>query len=426
MKNKSKKRMPLIKVTETIKEQIQSQEFLDSARQKAEYFTRKRKMPFTKLVVFMLNMLKSSIQVCLDNFLEKTGAEEIHMKQQSFSEARQKIRWQAFQSLFKTIVNSIYEYYFDTWHGYRLMAVDGTKIQLPNEQKLREHFGTMGKNNAATTGQGSALYDVLNNVLIDAQLAPLKTDERTLALQHLEALSKMTSFNKECVLYDRGYPSFELIETHKRYNIGFVMRVKKGFNKSIDQLIEGDHIATLQKRGHDDITVRVIKFTLSSGEEETLITSITDKRMGIEAFKKLYFMRWPIETKYDEIKNKLEVENFSGLTCEAIMQDFFITMYMSNIAAVACWEAQIDVDGERELKNNKFKYHVNVNNAIGALKDRFILAVLEENPRLQRKKVNRILLLLSKSVTPTRPERSAPRNSSPRKAKHQHNRKSNC
>lgn len=58
----------------------------------------------------------------------------------------------------------------------------------------------------------------------------------------------------------------------------------------------------LEKNGKR-IRVRVIKFKLDSGETETLITQITDKRMGIEAFKKLYFMRWPEETKYDLVKN---------------------------------------------------------------------------------------------------------------------------
>ena len=196
---------------------------------------------------------------------------------------------------------------------------------------------------------------------------------------------------------------------------------------SIDQLAEGDHRSViLHKKGYEDIPVRVIKFTLPSGEEETLITDITDKRMGIPAFKALYFKRWPIETKFDEVKNKLEVENFSGRTVNSIMQDFFITMYMSNVIAVACWEAQVDVDDERELKGNKYSYHVNRNHAIGAFKDRFILALLEPNPRLRRKKVARILYLLTEHPVPTRPNRSQPRNPSPRKAKFRHNRKSNC
>ena len=97
--------------------------------------------------------------------------------------------------------------------------------------------------------------------------------------------------------------------------------------------------------------VRVIKFMLGSGEEEMLITDLFDEDMGVDDFKKLYFMRWPVETKYDELKNKLEIENFTGWTKKAIEQDFYATMYLSNIAAAARWEAQGIVDNERIGKN---------------------------------------------------------------------------
>ena len=414
-------------IAETSEEKINSQKFLNSARQRPQDFTRNRKMPFAHLVRFMLNMIKSSIQNCLDSYFERTRQLDIHMKEQSFSEARQKIKWGAFRDLFKTIVDLIYTGYYETWHGYRVSAIDGTKLQIPDDQYLREYFGTLGKDNAAATAQASALYDVYNKVLLDAQFEPLKIGERELAYRHIDELCKLPSFDKECILYDRGYASFKLVEKLKGCNIHFVMRVKRGFNKSIDQLGNGDHSVYLHKKGHKDIIVRVLKFTLPSGEVETLITDITDKRMGINAFKQLYFKRWPIETKYDEIKNKLEVENFSGLTVDAIRQDFFVTMYMANVAAVACWEAQQDVDDEMELKENKYSYHVNVNHAIGTLKDRFIWAMLEPNPRIRRKLIRRIIFLLKECPpVPSRPGRSVPRNPSPRKAKFRHNKKSNC
>jgi hypothetical protein len=427
MKKRSKKRITLSAVAEASGKKINGQEFLDTARKRPQDFTRNRKMPFGKLVLFMLNMVKSSIQTCLDRFFEQTGQEDTHMAQQSFSEAREKIKWEAFRELFRMIVDLIYAAYYETWHGYRVSAIDGSKMQMPDDPELRACFGTIGKGNTAATGQGSALYDVYNNVLIDAQLEPITTDERELALRHIDVLCSLPSFGKECIIFDRGYASFDLIRSLSDRSISFVMRVRRKFSLTIDRLEAGDHHGViLQKSGYEDIPVRVIKFTLPSGEEETLITDITDKRMGISAFKALYFKRWPIETKFDEVKNKLEVENFSGRTVNAIMQDFFITMYISNVIAVACWEAQIDVDEARELKDNKYAYHVNRSHAIGSFKDRFILAILEHNPRLRIKKIRQILYLMSANPAPSRPDRSLLRNLSPRKAKFRHNRKSNC
>jgi hypothetical protein len=427
MRKNTKERMSLGKIADACEETITSQSFLNDVRKRPEDFTRTRKLPFQLLMLFMLNMVRSSIQTCLDRFFEMIGQEDVSMTQQAFSEARQKIKWQAFQYLFKSLVDLIYTGFFSTWRGYRLSAVDGTKAQQPDDQKLRDYYGTVGKGNTAATAQGSALYDVLNNVLLDAQIEPIKTDERDLALRHIDALCAMPSFGKECILFDRGYASFSLINTLIGRNISFVMRVRRKFNLSIDKLGEGDHpCVILSKAGHDDIPVRVIKFTLPSGEEETLITDIADKSLDIPAFKELYFMRWPIETKYDEIKNKLEVENFSGRTVDAIRQDFFISMYLSNVMAVARWEAQVDVDEARENRDNKYSYHVNANHTVGAFKDRFFLAVLEPNRRLRRKRIKRILFLMTGNAVPTRPDRSLPRNPSPRKAKFRHNRKSNC
>jgi len=406
---------------------INSQDYLESSRQRPQDFMRDRKMPFEKLICFMLNMVKGSTQTCLDHFFELIGRNDVHMTQQAFSEARQKIKWEAFQDLFLYTRELIYEGYNETWHGYRITAIDGTKLQLPDDSKLRDYYGTIGKGNIAVTGQASALYDIYNNILIDVQLEPISTDERELAQRHISALYKMPSFGKECILFDRGYPSFELIETQVDYGIKYVMRVRRGFNNDIDKLrIGAGHSVILHKKGHNDIPVRVIKFLLPSGEMETLITNIFDMNMGINDFKQLYFKRWPIETKYDEIKNKLEVENFSGRTVNAVKQDFYISMYLSNIISVACREAQEKVSRDRENKDNIYEYHVNVNQAIGTFKDRFIKVMLLKSARAREKKIKRILYLLTGNAVPTRPNRSLPRNPSPRKAKFRHNRKSNC
>ena len=135
---------------------INSKEFLSRSRKSASYFTRKRKMPFAKLVMFMLNQIKSSIQSSLDRFFDDTADGTIHMREQSFSK------------LHKNTVNLMYTGHYATWHGYRMMAVDGTKVQLPSEGCLRENFGAVGKGATAVTGQGSGLYDIYNKIMIDA------------------------------------------------------------------------------------------------------------------------------------------------------------------------------------------------------------------------------------------------------------------
>lgn len=404
------------------KDLVNSKEFLEKSKENPKDFTRKRKMPFPKLIQFMLTRTKGSTQNALEKFFDQLG-EEVFMTQQAFSEARNKIKVSAFSTLFYMTAELAYDGYYDTYMGYRILAIDGSKIALPDIDLLGKIYGMMGSNSSSPTAQASICYDVLNKVIVDALIEPLDTDERTLALSHIENLSKSKRFDKELIIADRGYPSFDFINALCCNGVSFLLRVKRGFNKDIDAQTASDGTVTLSKNEFPDLKVRVIKFKLPSGETEMLITSIFHKQMGIKAFKKLYFLRWPVETKYDEVKNKLEVENFTGNSRNAIEQDFYATMYLSNIAAAAWWEAQAKVEQEREGKNNKYTYAVNVNHEIGVLKDRLIYALTQENAS---EEVEKIILLLTKRVCPIKTGRSVHRNKSPRKARFHSNSRSNC
>ena len=130
----------------------------------------------------------------------------------------------------------------------------------------------------------------------------------------------------ELFLFDRGYPCRELIAKLIGMKVHFVMRLKSGtFSNEIDkdkkdQIIEISYARKKYK-------VRVIKFKLDSGIEEILITNLFDTSINEDNFKQLYFMRWGIEIKYDELKNRLEIENFTGTTKIAIEQDFYASIY---------------------------------------------------------------------------------------------------
>ena len=381
-------------------------------------------MPFKKLMYFLLSMIKESSQNALERYFEKLGG-KIWMSQQAFSLARQHIKWEALLELFELTVNEAYRLEIKRWNGYRVFAIDGSKIALPNDPEMREYFGTMGAGKGSPTAQGSILYDVYNDIIADALIEPLSVDERSLAVRHLEKLGGMESFGKELVLFDRGYPSKELIRLLGEKGIDFVMRVRQKFDLGIDGLPRGDHTVRVGVGEEEAPTVRVIKFRLPSGETETLISSLMDKKYTVKKFKALYFKRWPVETKYDELKKKLEVENFSGRLADNIRQDFYAAMTIDNIATELYWDAQEEVEREQRIKENKWEYQVNVNHEIGVLKDRLIRTLLEEDSEKRGMMIDEIADLLRKRIIPIRPNRSLPRNI-PRKAKFHHNHKSNC
>ena len=407
-----------------IKEAIFGDSFRDMARKNPEDFTRDRKMPLEGLIIYMITALKCSTASSLRRFFT-TLCVAVTIKQQSYSTARSKVRVEAIEHLYKITASTMTEKCKNKWHGYRIYAIDGTKIALPTDKKLLEFYGGLGKNNTAPTAQGSILYDVLNDIVADAAIAPLSVDERTLAKRHFNACAALNPDGKKLIIFDRGYASFELIEILERMGISYVFRVKRAFNKDIDAQSKPDGYVSL-KQDDKRIHVRVIKFTLDSGEEEMLVTNITDKRLGKNAFKKLYFMRWPVETKYDIVKNKLQLENFNTRTIEGIQQDFYATMLLSNFAASVAIDVQDEIEEKRKDKGNKYQYKVNMNELIGILKDRLVLALIQDDIDVQANIIDSILEEIKGNVIPIKPNRSVPRNKSPRKAKFHYNRKANC
>jgi hypothetical protein len=410
-------------VTRTM-EILNSLDFKDFARKKPTFFTRNRKMPFQELMVFMLFHLKCSIPSALRRFFKERGTDTT-MAQQSLCEAREKVNVSAFKHLFTEAVKTTVEHRKETWNGYRIYATDGSKIALPDDKKLLAHYGGTGKNADSPTAQGSALYDVLNDTLIDVAMEPLNTGERTLAEGHISALLTLPVTDKNLLIYDRGYPSFDFIKKHEDEGLFYLMRVKTKFNAAIDAQTKADGYVWLGKDG-ERIHVRVIKFFLNSGEMEMLITNVTDRRLGKKAFKKLYFRRWPVEVKYGVIKDKLQVENFSSLSVDGVKQEFFAAMFMSNLVSATAFDVQSEVEEARVDKDNKFEYKVNLNELIGILKDNLVSAVFEPCPIRQASIMDRILRDAKRYVTPIRPDRSVPRNSNPRTVRFHHNRKTNC
>ncbi len=167
---------------------------------------------------------------------------------------------------------------------------------------------------------------------------------------------------------DRGYASEKLIKKLSEKS-SFLFRLRRRFNTEIDMLPIGDHILTL----YENIKVRVVKFVLPSGEIETLVTNLFE--LDESEFKELYFKRWPVEIKFDIVKNKLELPAFGGFTENVILQDFWISMFLANMVSLAKHEDDKEVKNARLNKDNKYEYQTNINTIIGSLRDKLAEAV---------------------------------------------------
>jgi hypothetical protein len=371
-------------------------------------------------------MVKESTQNALERFFPQLGKEYAHMSQQAFSAARQKVKWEAFDELFRTSVSGSYNEECKLWRGFRILAADGSFIRLPMEQELIDYYGALGHEGTSAAALASVLYDVENDIIVDAKIEPIERNERSLAAEHIEALMKMGDFqqgHRELLIFDRGYPSYDFIKSLEDKEIAYVMRVQKGFIREEELGTAVDRWVALGKSGKQ---VRTIVVDLGSEEREILITNLPEAEMEYKAFKELYHKRWGIETKYKTVKQKLELENFSGRLVENIKQDFYAMMTVSNMIASCRRVADRKVKKDREGLGNKYEYQVNVNHAIGVYKDRLIRIIIEEDRVSRRHLMNELLREMERRVVPIRPNREVVRKNINRKAKFHHNHKSNC
>lgn len=409
--------MTLLECAEKIRAIFSNPRTMEEARTEGRHFTRSRKMPFARLLEYLLHGSKGATQSVLNEFFQ--GLEEgIHMTQQALSKARTHFDHSPFLKAFYEVVNAEYNLDNDSnlprRYGYKFLAVDGSVIPLPNLPGLKQLFGDV---KGSPSARADIALDVLNDRIVEAEFGPLSGDERSMAKEHIRKLKDRIRMEDTVFLFDRGYPSKELIEAILQANAHFIMRVRRKFNLDVDAAPMGSSVIIL-----DGIRVRVVKFILPSSQTETLITDLFDMEESV--FQELYFLRWSVEEKYDVVKNKLELPNFTGRTANVLYQDFWISMLLANVASVAKAEADGKVQTKRAGKANQYQYQTNVNNAIASLRNRFANAVFCPDPSLRASRVDAIIREIAASVVPKRPDRNVPRKKA-RKAKYHHNKKSN-
>ena len=399
--------------------------FMCETRMKETYFTRigNNKMTFKSIVVFILNFVKRSIQLELDDFFNDITVADFNVTKQAFSVARQKLSPTAFIKMSDEIIKWFYkDTDFKLYKGYRLLSIDGTILEINNTENLRDKFGYIENQTIKVArAKATGLYDVENDMLLTSVIGKYKAGERAQAEELINKLEQI-GFSNDLILFDRGFPSREFISFIESKKIHYLMRVSSAFLKDVVNAPNADQIIEAKYKGKI-IKMRVLKFQLDSGITEILITNIFDESFSVADFKVLYFKRWGIEVKYNELKNRLQVENFSGETPIAIEQDFYATMYLSNMVALAKMDANAIILEKNKDKNLKYEYKVNTNILIGKLKNSLVSMLLEHRPRKRSKILKKILKEISRNIIPIRPGRKFARRMTVRANKYSLNKK---
>lgn len=348
-------------------------------------FIRNKKLPFFDCLSFILTIGGNSINAellkhCLSNNITLSAA--------AFIQQRRKIKLEAFKNIFNVFLSSIDS--LKIFKGYRLIAADGCMIQIPYNPDEKETYMYNGENCKGWNKLHlNAFYDLLNKIYVSIDIEPgTKQSEAASAM----LMAKEFKY-KSIVIADRGYCTFNVLQTYQDTKQKFLIRSKapesqgsvlSGMNLentlSDDQFIKihvkrsraknwgndqglykrifGKETFSNLKTGDEYIfNFRVIKVPLSTGEIEYLITNLSDEEFSYDELVELYNSRWGIETSFRDLKYSLSLLCFHSKKAEYAMQEVYAKIIMYNYSSLITQNTRIP-NNSTEKKEYKINFKI--------------------------------------------------------------------
>lgn len=399
-------------IVSNIKELINSNDFKSRSKFLEKYFTRFRSFTFERILILILLGKKRAIQNNLNIFFDKIGEVELIPSSSGYTQARNKLKPEAFKEISNKVVSDFYSLYnYDKWNNKRLIGIDCSLLNLPLTKETKRKY-LLKRNNTVELTQclSSFAYDVLNEITISAKFDILQGEKEFIIDEHIKNFTQ-----NDILLMDRAYADYSLMALLISKKIDFVVRIKtNSTNKEIYTFIdsgnESEIVSMKFTKGQSkfvkdnnlekEINVRLVRVLLNTGEIEVLITTLFTE--SVEEINYLYCKRWGIETYFHRLKNIFELERFSGKSINSIEQDFFSIVFLTNLESILVREANEEI--KEELKYRDYEYKVNRNISYSSITNSLVDLFLLENVTSSYI-LNKINLMLKKNPIIIRTER---------------------
>ena len=422
-------------LNDTIREMTEIKQFF--SRRPDKDYTRTRKLTFEKIISAVLAFRAGTLNHELMDFF---GLEPSAATSSAFIQQRAKIFPEAFEYLFRSFTEKIDEN--KRYRGYRLFAVDGSDLQIAANSRDPDSFfpGTDGKKPYSLL-HINAMYDLLQAVYSDALIQKSRCSDECGALTEMVDRSAVQN---GLLIADRGYEAYNVLAHIQEKGWCFLVRIKDGSNgissglslpdteeydvpfdlhitrkqtNAIKQLLrDRNHYKFLSSNtrfdylpsssGRHEPTVfynlrfRIVRFHISETVCESIITNLDPGLFPASEIKRLYAMRWGIETSFRDLKHTLGLLHLHAKKVEFVFQEIFAKLTMYNFCERITRSVVIQ-QGKR-----KHNYKVNFSDSVHIC-FKFFLGKLSP-PRLET--------LLAKFISPIRPGRSDKRKPSQRTA----------
>ena len=315
-----------------------------------------------------------------------------------------------------------------THGGMPPVATCGPASDVPTNAETIARWGSSSGHgrDQATMGLSGA-FDVVNRQMPGLAVRRGGLDERAEAPGHAGAVGGLPF----ALVTDRGYPSFPLMATLSDMGVPYVMRCQRNFmnaefraceaaggdlrldleltNPRLRSVRRSDRDARERLVGHAPLRVRCALVDVGGEAPEKLVTTIGDDVLATNELAEACHMRWGVETCFQFMKDRLQMENFTGTRPRLIEQDACAAAYLANVASGLANEAEREASGDIAARGHEHRTAASRTVAIGVPRDELIRIVLAEDAAVREAMMSDIVAELGRCLVPVRPARACDR-----------------
>ena len=390
-------------------------------------FTRKRKLPAETLIHFIVQMQSKSLNSELCEYF--TDLDSLPTAS-ALCQQRDKLDISAFQRIMHLFVNAFDDY--KTWKGYHVLACDGSDVNIAYDEKDVDTKRQNGNNKPFSQFHINGLYDCINHVFWDTSIDTATKTRECAAL--MEMIMKHDYPANSIITADRGYEKYNLMACCIENNQKFLIRTKDiNVYSSIlsnmnlpDEEFDLDILKILTRKqtketkankqkytylpyssdfdyfdteGFYGMNLRVVRFKITDDTYECLVTNLTRDEFDLNELKKMYHMRWDIETAFKVLKYIIGMMSFHSKKRNFIQQEIYAAILLNCLTNIITERIEIEQSDKRQ-----HNYKVNLSTAV-------------TNMRLWLRKLigtKELVKRIKKYLASVRPDRKYQRNMKPK------------
>jgi hypothetical protein len=264
----------------------------------------------------------------------------------SLSEARAKISYKFFESIFREDLKSN-ESKRITYKGFHLYAIDGDQLELPASQEILNH----GYRGYPSREQQETHYpkmyttqvlDICNGSIRDFFYSTEQSE-----VYHARANALRLEPNSISI-YDRLHCGYETFQAHISAENYFIVRARmretpekstKGINGLIEKFCNSNdrerwvdwRAKNGELRKKADAHVRLVKARNSKTKQDyVFITNLPEKIFPAAEIARLYRKRWEIETSFKDVTFTLKLGQWHSKKLNGVLQEIFAMLWLVN------------------------------------------------------------------------------------------------